>query len=167
MEDDIKLKPFAKQFIQDNIDAIRAQDVVLLSHCTFHGLRETGPVALEPLDHGNFFGGTFFYSVNKQGAQKILQYIAQNGIHAGIDLVLYLSSPVNVLVANPPLCTTDVASQDNKIDTDVQRDFSSINLGVDHSLVIQSIRDSFLFVPGYDQMQYDMLHFNPSRDLIL
>jgi hypothetical protein len=30
MEDNIKLKPFAKQFIRDNIDAIRNKDVVLL-----------------------------------------------------------------------------------------------------------------------------------------
>ena len=50
--------------------------------------KESNDVIIESLNKDIYLGGTFNYTINKNGAKKLLDYIENNGIKHGIDFLM-------------------------------------------------------------------------------
>ena len=79
----------------------------------------------QPPTRPNYMGGTFAYMISKNGARKICDYIAVNGIAHGIDYLMVKKVPgVRIEWAQPFVVTSPL----NSADTDIQRAQESLDL---------------------------------------
>jgi GR25 family glycosyltransferase involved in LPS biosynthesis/tetratricopeptide (TPR) repeat protein len=109
-------------------------------------------VGIHPLNK-NYIGGTFCYSINKQGAQKMLDYIEKNGIKHGIDYCMKINENVLSFEYNPHIVSSHWAKPGGpKIDTDIQYNTSSLDFS-------SKLEQFFHFVPGMDQIDNDLYRF--------
>ena len=53
-----------------------------------HDYNNSRPIDVYELKEDNYIGGFFCYSINKSGAQKILQSLSVTGIKHGIDYLV-------------------------------------------------------------------------------
>jgi GR25 family glycosyltransferase involved in LPS biosynthesis len=107
---------------------------------------------IEPLNKDLYIGGFYSYSINKVGAQKLLAYIAQNGIKHGIDYLVKIVSGLQVKEIQPFLVFTEWFEDRHKlIDTDIQANFDSLDWN-------QTIEDQFEFRPQLDQIGHDLYY---------
>jgi len=72
-----------------------------------------------------FVGGTFAYSINKEGARKMIEYIEINGIQHGIDYVMKIA-PVECVECIPHLVFSEWCEDGKIIDTDIQKNYESM-----------------------------------------
>ncbi len=81
-----------------------------------------------PFDYNLCFGAGFFgYVISRDGAQKMVDYIEQNGIGRAIDCLPPLMPNVKKYSTNPNLIQTPCFSSIlPNVDTDIQRDFSTL-----------------------------------------
>jgi GR25 family glycosyltransferase involved in LPS biosynthesis/tetratricopeptide (TPR) repeat protein len=81
------------------------------------------------LDSNIYIGGFYAYIITRAGAKKMLDYIDKNGIKHGID---YLVKVVPAFVSyncQPHIVFSDwVVSNESKVDTDIQKDYSSLQI---------------------------------------
>jgi len=107
-------------------------------------------IKVEPLNKDLYIGGFYSYSINKVGAQKLLDYIATNGIKHGIDYLVKIVAGLNASEIQPFLSFSkwyeDTA---NPIDTDIQTNYESLDFN-------QTIEDQFEFKPLLDQIGNDI-----------
>ena len=85
-------------------------------------------IQIKSLDKNLYIGGYFAYSINKNGAKKIIDYIKNNGIKHGID---YLNKIINNLESyecQPHLVFSEWNEANKKIDSDIQNNFDSLDL---------------------------------------
>ena len=83
----------------------------------------SNPVEIKPLNKEMYIGGFFAYSINKNGATAILNYIQNNGIKHGIDYLLKILN-FNAFETQPHLVFTDVYdNKQSKTDTDIQNNY--------------------------------------------
>jgi len=74
-------------------------------------------------------GGTGGYLINKKGAEKLLEFINKHGMTNGIDTVQQKSADdLNVYYCYPHLIYSECFMGEENVDTDIQKDFSSLNL---------------------------------------
>jgi GR25 family glycosyltransferase involved in LPS biosynthesis len=97
MEDDFILCPDFKSRFQElsKTGVFINNDVLFLGYHMFSKDRQThfklyndlskNETKVVPLDKNLYIGGYFMYSINRNGAGKLLDYIEQNGIKHGID----------------------------------------------------------------------------------
>ena len=73
-----------------------------------------------------YIGGTFAYSINKKGAQLLIDYIASNGIKYAIDnLMVGGVKNINVYECYPQLIFSEW-NEHGTADTDIQNDHTSL-----------------------------------------
>ena len=107
-------------------------------------------IKVEPFNKDLYIGGFFAYSINKVGAQKLLDYIANNGIKHGIDYLVKIVPDLNVREIQPFLFFSQwYEKQDKPIDTDIQMNYDSLDLN-------NTIEDQFEFMPQLDQIGHDI-----------
>jgi GR25 family glycosyltransferase involved in LPS biosynthesis len=139
MEDDVEICDKFVQKLDVLDDAMKKNDVCFLGYHvrSKDKIEYTGDVTIHPLQKEIYVGGTFAYSINKKGAQKMIDYIETNGIKHGIDYVMKIS-PLECVECRPPLVFSDWNENGKLIDTDIQQNYDSMNWdyifikGVDH-----------------------------------
>jgi GR25 family glycosyltransferase involved in LPS biosynthesis len=80
-------------------------------------------------------GGTGGYMINKKGAKKLLDFINRTGMTNGIDTVQQKSADeLNVFYAYPHLIYSECYRGDNKPDTDIQYNHTSLTIPIEQRL---------------------------------
>jgi len=98
-----------------------------------------------------YVGGTFMYSINKTGANKIMKYAEDHGVKHGIDYFIKIMPDLHIFECRPQICFSAWNEGGAAIDTDVQ------NTGVAFKLDRAAVKDpDFVFLPKMDQIDYDM-----------
>jgi len=111
---------------------------------------------VEHLNHELYIGGTFAYSINKIGAQKMIDYIEKNGIKHGIDYVMKIVPDLNRYELQPLIVMSEWNEDASKqIDTDIQTNYDSLDFS-------HTLEDNFDFIPYKDQIGNDMFFKPPS-----
>jgi GR25 family glycosyltransferase involved in LPS biosynthesis len=89
---------------------------------------KTGHVSIEKLDRNLFIGSTCCYSINKKGAEMMIQYIDKNGIKHGIDYLFKIALEIDCYETRPHLSFSEWNENNKKIDTDIQTDYTNLEL---------------------------------------
>ena len=109
-------------------------------------------IKVEPLNKDLYIGGTFAYSINKIGAQKLVDYIEKNGIKHGIDYLMKITPTLMMCELQPLLVNSDwYESRDKPIDTDIQTNYDSLDFNT-------TMEDQFEFKQQLDQIGYDLCY---------
>ena len=99
-----------------------------------------------PLEIGKYIGGFFGYVITKQGAKKLDTYIQENGIKHGIDYLIKLIPGFTVANIQPHIVVTEwVSSFSSPVDTDIQKDYTSLPL-----INPKINKDDWIFYEGFD-----------------
>jgi GR25 family glycosyltransferase involved in LPS biosynthesis/TPR repeat protein len=109
-------------------------------------------VKVEALNKDLYIGGTFAYSVNKTGAQKLITYIESHGIKHGIDYLMKITPDLNIAELQPLLVFSDWNEAGGpQVDTDIQNNYDSLNF-------TEVLEEQFIFMPGLDQIGHDLCY---------
>ena len=132
-------------------------DMLFLGYHTHNKINNTNSTSYVITNYDNdlYIGGFFSYIITKNGAKKILKYIEENGIKHGIDYLIKINSDLNVCEVKPHIVLSDwVRSVNDVIDSNIQKDFEAFNF--------KEVNDynNYLFMKGFDQMNYDLSRFN-------
>jgi GR25 family glycosyltransferase involved in LPS biosynthesis/glycosyltransferase involved in cell wall biosynthesis len=158
-EDDVTLVPKFKEKFETlkSSQAFKKCDYLLLGYSMFSANREaTADVYVKEksvLDIGAlqsdlYVGGTFAYSINRNGAQILVDYIAKNGIKHGIDYVVKICRELKPMELRPQLVFTDWYERPNQaVDTDIQTEMAKLDFN--------NIVEDFTFIQGVDQIGND------------
>lgn len=155
MEDDFTVSPNFKQ----NLDQLTQsgefikKDTIFLGYHMFEKERQRNyntynvftndeQCKIVPLNKNLYIGGYFMYSINKIGAQKLINYIKENGIKHGIDYLNKIINDLHSYECQPQLAFSEWNENGQQIDTDIQ----NIYEGLDFTNVVNkntSINTSF------------------------
>jgi GR25 family glycosyltransferase involved in LPS biosynthesis len=81
------------------------------------------------------YGGTGGYFISRKGAIKLLEFINALGMTNGIDTVQQKSANIlNVYYAYPHLYYSSMWRRESNIDTDIQKNFSSLTMPIEERL---------------------------------
>jgi GR25 family glycosyltransferase involved in LPS biosynthesis len=158
-EDDVALVPkFIEKFeTLKKGDAFKKCNYLLLGYSMFSlnrentkdvYVKENSVLSVEPLQSDLYVGGTFAYSINRNGAQILVDYIAKNGIKHGIDYVVKICPELKPMELRPQIVFTDWYERINQaVDTDIQKETAKLNFN--------NILEEFTFIQGVDQIGND------------
>jgi GR25 family glycosyltransferase involved in LPS biosynthesis len=146
-EDDITLAADYKNHLQRLTREFHdsGADYLFLGRHVFGTHRTEGTPSICPLDKPSLVGGTFGYCISKAGAQKLVNYIAANGIRHGIDYVVKIQPDTfKSVMVDPPIVMSEWVRPGaaTTVDSDIQRQRSGLDLsagdwvffaGVDHT----------------------------------
>ena len=77
----------------------------------------------------NSLGGAFAYIITKTGAQKLLDFIEKTGMTNAIDTMHQkFSNVLNVYYVKPSLVFSECLDHNSNIDTDIQKDYTSLSI---------------------------------------
>lgn len=166
LEDDIEVCNNFKKKINTLKQDFKNNDVLFLGYSMFEKNRkiygntynnDAVDIKIQKLNSSLYIGGYFAYSINKIGAQKLIDYINNNGIKHGID---YLNKIINInnFECIPQLVFTKWNENGKEIDTDIQNNYNSFDFN--------SIEDSFIFVPNKDQIGNDFFYNKKSINVM-
>lgn len=80
---------------------------------------------------GRSMGGTGGYLISRQGAQKLLKFINGGGMTNGIDTVQQKAADVmSIFYVTPHLIYSECYRGSNNTDTDIQRNYDSLSVGL-------------------------------------
>lgn len=115
-------------------------------------------VSVRKLDRDLYVGGTHCYSVNKVGAQKMLDYIERYGIKHGIDYVMGKLNSGICYETIPQLSYADWNESGKQIDSDIQHSYDALDIPVskEEEKAQRVGRDHYKFFPGYDLLDCDI-----------
>jgi len=116
---------------------------------------ESTIVKVEPLNKEIYIGATHSYTINKNGAKKLIDYIHTNGIKHGIDYVMKIHDTLESCELRPHLSHAIWNETTLNYDTDIQSSMESIDF---NSFTTSAYSNNFIFIKGYDQMNYDIYH---------
>ena len=127
----------------------------------YNDISET--VEIKPLSRDVYIGGTFSYSINKNGAKILVDYIKNNGIKHGIDYLNILLTNLNSYECQPQLTFSDWNENYKPIDTDIQNmydplDFTNILDEIDE------MKEKYVFIPNLDQCGNDIYYHKQSLE---
>jgi len=160
-EDDVKLGPNFTKKLEIIKDAMKACDYLHLGyHMTSANrklhedtyTKETGKLTVTPLKNDLYIGGTFAYSINKNGARILVDYIEKNGIKHGIDYVIKICNTLKNMEIQPQIAFSEwyeVPGQ--KVDTDIQTEIASLDFE-------NVVEDEFTFFPNVDHIGDDICY---------
>jgi len=170
MEDDFSLAPNFKSQIETLQPELLSKDLIFLGYHMFEKHRdenkhiyeyntsEQKSIKIEPLNKSIYIGGTHCYSINKKGAQILVNYISEHGCKHGIDYVMKIVPKLSCFETQPQLSVALWNEAGAKIDTDIQNcndrlDFSMITPSSSASVPAQ-----YVFVPNLDQIGFDICY---------
>ncbi len=173
MEDDFNIRNNFKECIRHLHKEMKRREIIFLGYHMFSKDRENVKdmydvnVNIEELYNLNirklnkdlFIGGTHCYSINKQGAIQLINYINEHGIKHGIDYVMGKLNSDICYEIQPHICFADWNENGKQIDTDIQSNYDSVEiLDYKNENEIESIVSEFIFIKGKDQFNYDMFY---------
>lgn len=135
IEDDVTICNDFKNKLSSLTSEFKEKELIFMGYSMFQKKRdlvrhiydsEEPFVIIEKLNKDLYIGGTFCYSINKQGAFKMLSYINNNGIKHGIDYLMKINDDVDSYESRPLLAFSDWNENGSKIDSDIQNIKDSI-----------------------------------------
>ena len=170
-EDDVILCDAYKRQISNMEKYFREKDVVYHGYTMYKDIRanskdiyeyssvnSTTNVSISPLKKEYYVGGTFGYTINKNGARKMIDYIHKHGIRHGIDYVMKIMNTLECYETQPNLCISLWHEDAKEYDTDIQNYYDVINFGIYENYYLQILKDMFFFIPCKDQIGHDIYH---------
>jgi GR25 family glycosyltransferase involved in LPS biosynthesis len=106
------------------------------------------------LERNLYIGGTFCYSINKKGAQQMIDYIEKNGIKHGIDYLIKINTDIDCYEIRPQLAFSDWNEGGKQVDTDIQGSYDALDFT--DKYLKDKLESEFIFVRGKDQMNNDI-----------
>ena len=166
MEDDVTLGPGFKGRVKTLEQEMQDKELIMLGYHMYNSERalnekeysNDGVPVVQKLSLKSYVGGTFCYSINKNGAQRLLTYIEKNGIKHGIDyLMVFKPDNKDFCEAVPQLAFSEWNEGGKEIDTDIQNTSESFDFS---EFIKESaeIKNKFEFVPGLDQPENDLYY---------
>ena len=157
LEDDITFTPHFKEKCEVLKEAFVTCDYLLLGYSMFDRLRkathdtyvtESENLRVSHLQKNLYVGGTFGYSINKNGAKILVDYIEKNGIKHGIDYVVKICPDLKPMEVRPQIIFAEWMEDKKKpIDSDIQTDYAGLNFS--------KFETEFTFIQGVDQIGCD------------
>ena len=177
LEDDITIADNFKDIIYKLKPLMQQKQIIYLGYHMYKNERnrltyiydtQDKSLIITKLNKELFVGGTFGYSINKEGAKYMLDYINENGIKHGIDYIIGKMNYDICFELRPHICFSEWHENEN-VDTDIQRDIDSININININInesieKYQHIYDEFVFLKGMDQINND-IHFKHDTKL--
>ena len=187
MEDDcIFSSNFKQQFekLKSN-NEFSMRDVVFLGYSMFEKNRDiyrnlynnvSDKIEVTTLNKNMYIGATFAYSINKNGAKTLLEYINKNGINHGIDYVIKIVDKLEAYECQPQIVFSEWNENGKAIDTDIQNVYDGIDFtGIDNyngSNIVNDIdinnseiiKNKFIFIPNLDVIGSDLYYHNYSLE---
>jgi GR25 family glycosyltransferase involved in LPS biosynthesis len=131
IEDDAVFNKHFKSNLVSLIPEFLKKDLILLGYLTYsdkltkeykHFENKNNKATIEPLNRQLIQGGTHCYSINKAGAQKLIDYIKVHGIKNGIDYLMYNSVKEVIKYETRPMLAFAEWHEGltKKVDTDIQ-----------------------------------------------
>jgi GR25 family glycosyltransferase involved in LPS biosynthesis len=169
IEDDADFCDGFKEKLLKIIDLIKSKDLIFFGYLksksnklkyydTYHV--ENSETIIEPLKQDLYIGGTHCYSITKEGASGLIDFIDMHGIKHGIDyLIAKVQKIIPVYESKPHLAFAEWQdSIDNIVDSDIQYDNYPINISTDN------ITNDYIFLQGLDQLGND-IHVETDRNI--
>ena len=161
-EDDFSLVEKFKEKFDSLTEEFIKNDVIFLGYHMFDKKRKEvkdiydisgDQIKVMPLNKDLYIGGTFSYSINKDGAKKLVDYIDQNGIKHGIDYVMKILPGLNSCELQPLLVRSEwnEAGNGKTVDTDIQTNYKALDF-------TKTLEDQFIFIPRMDQIGSDLYY---------
>lgn len=178
LEDDIQLCSEFKTRLESLKTDMANRDFIFLGYHMFDHKRQTvkdiyqnvnETIKLATLNQDLYIGGTFGYSVNKQGANKFLAYVEQNGIRHGIDYLYRITKNIDYWESQPHLLFSDWNEDGRQIDTDIQNqnrdslDLNGILTGNLNDMMKQFNSSRYINHHGYLPIYERLFGLNTSR----
>jgi GR25 family glycosyltransferase involved in LPS biosynthesis len=134
MEDDFTIVESFKEEIE-KID-FEKYDILLMGYHMFSKTLEkvksiyynNDSVTIEKLQMDYYIGGIHCYSINKNGARKLLNYIDKNGIKHGIDYLFKIIPELECFETRPHISFAEWNEDGKAIDSDIQNLYDGIDL---------------------------------------
>ena len=169
MEDDFSLCTNFKDKFEPLKNDFTLRDCVFLGYTMFEKNRQqvkniyandaSKTVQVVPLNKDLYIGGTFCYSINKNGARKIVDYIQNHGIKHGIDYVMKIAGNLESYECRPQLIFSEWSGgseSGQKIDSDIQNFYDCF----DFSNIKNNLKEQFTFIQNLDQPGNDMYYYH-------
>jgi GR25 family glycosyltransferase involved in LPS biosynthesis len=160
MEDDFTLSSDFKSKLEST--NYSKYDILFYGYHMFSNVRENMKIVsqfiIERLPMSQYVGGTFSYSINRNGAKKMLDYIEKSGIKHGIDYLFKIIPELECYESKPQLCFSDWNEYGKQIDSDIQN--MSISFDFEKFLL-----EKYDYYPNKDFFGSD-IHFQRSGSLI-
>jgi GR25 family glycosyltransferase involved in LPS biosynthesis len=172
MEDDFSLCTNFKDKFESLKNDFISKDCLFLGYTMYEKNRQkvrniydnnsSKIIKVVPLNKDLYIGGTFCYSINKNGAKKIVDYIQNNGIKHGIDYVMKITNNLESYECQPQLVFSEWNEAGKKIDSDIQTiydslDFSNLKNNLD-------LKENFTFIQNLDQHGNDIYYHKKSLE---
>ena len=181
MEDDFQLCPNFKTRLQElsKTGAFINKNTLFLGYSMFSKDREShfneyndlsktnNQTKIVPLNKSLYIGGYFAYSINKNGARILLDYINKNGIKHGIDYLNKIMPNLDSHECQPQLVFSEWNENGAKIDSDIQNIYDKLDFtNVKHEYEEPNLINHFTFIPNLDILGHDMYwHRKPLQEL--
>jgi len=138
-------------------DKFREQNIELYGNHETNMDNLSKDFEINGLNHAQYIGGFYAYSLNKVGARKMIEYIEKNGIKHGIDWLFKIYKELNCYELQPQIVYSVWNEDGRQIDSNIQHNFEQM----DFSSIVD-IKDNFVFVKGMDQGGCDILYHRGS-----
>jgi FkbM family methyltransferase len=149
-EDDIKLADgFKEKWLnaKATIDLTKPHFLYLGFTSPDKAVKLASTEKIDFIDMGKYIGGFFGYMITKSAAQLMCDYIQVNGIKHGIDYLVKVVPNIRCLSVQPHIVLSEwVTSPSSSVDTDIQKDYSSLQLSIAKPLYA----DEWIFYEGVD-----------------
>ena len=109
---------------------------------------------IDKLQMDYYIGGLFCYSINKNGARKLVDYINKNGIKHGIDYLFKIIPELECFETRPHISFSEWNEGGKAIDSDIQNLYDSIDL----SLTFEDLLQKYDYYPNQDFFGSDVFH---------
>ena len=168
MEDDAELCENFGAYFSKALQECKTRDIVFLSYLMYSKDRnenkhiynvyqtdtDTPSLDIATLNKQLYIGGTCLYTINKNGAKILCDFIESYGIRHGIDYQMKITPNLDTYESRPLICTSEWNEGGAQIDTDIQCNTG----GLDFSSLPQSdnLEKHFIFVPRKDQVGNDI-----------
>jgi FkbM family methyltransferase len=115
---------------------------------------------IDKLQMDYFIGGTFCYSINKNGAKKLVDYINKNGIKHGIDYLFKIVPELECFETRPHISFSEWNEGGKAVDSDIQNMYESIDL----SDTPDGLLEKYHYYPNEDFFGSD-IHYIGNKSL--
>ena len=137
LEDDLsRININFNQKLNDLVTEFKTKDVIFLGYHMFHNNRELNKhiydnidattICIEPLNKSLCVGGTFGYSINKHGAQILIDSAHKNGICYAIDAFMYRNTELQSYECKPHILFSDW-NENIMGDSDIQNNYDNLH----------------------------------------
>ena len=171
LEDDCEFSSNFKENIEYFKEDFNKKNLILLGYSMYEKNRNDFDNIYNPKHNNNvnvtnfnsslFIGGTFSYTINKIGAQILVDYIEKNGIKYGIDYLFKIISNLSIYEIQPQLVFSDWNEGGKEIDSDIQNIYECFNFNKSIDI------NDFIFIKQKDQIGSDLFYQSAPIDELL